>query len=101
MFHVAATAAAGCPLVAREQSMKTAPSVFAGALLVAVLSTAQAAPNIPPSEMPGRDRYRFQESPLDRFTDPTVKPRSEPLWQWRCHQRSTSHYRRARKNQRC
>jgi hypothetical protein len=76
--------------------------VLLGVLLIMGLTAAQAAPNIPPSEMPGRERFRFQESPLDRFTDPTVKPRSvEPLWQWQCHQRSSSRYRRAKRNQTC
>ena len=82
--------------------MKTA--AVACVLLALGLSAAQAAPNIPPSEMPGRERQRFQESPLDRFTDPQVTPRSvEPLWQWQCHQRSTSRYstRRGKKNQAC
>lgn len=76
----------------------------AGVLLAMGLTAAQAAPNIPPSEMPGRERQRFLETPLDRFTDPLVKPRSvEPLWQWQCHQRSTSRHskRRAKRNDGC
>lgn len=53
------------------------------AFLLAVLSAgAVAAPNIPSSELPGRERQRFQESPIDRFTQPSQKTR--PLWQWEC-----------------
>ncbi len=53
------------------------------AFLLAVLATgAMAAPNIPSSELPGRDRLRFQESPIDRFTQPGQK--TTPLWQWDC-----------------
>ena len=46
-------------------------------LLLAALSAADAAPNIPPSELPGRERYRFTPSPLDRFMQP--QPLPEPL----------------------
>jgi hypothetical protein len=51
-------------------------------LLSAACAGAMAAPNIPPSELPGRERQRFQDSPIDRFTQPGQKPR--PLWQWDC-----------------
>ena len=55
----------------------------AGLFLVAGMALADAAPNIPPSEMPGRERERFNPSPIDRFTDPLAQPRNvEPLWQW-------------------
>jgi hypothetical protein len=44
---------------------------------------ASAAPNIPPGEMPGRERERFMPSPVDRFTDPYAQPRqAEPLYRW-------------------
>ena len=56
-------------------------------LLLAGVTLADAAPNIPSSELPGRDRQRFMESPIQRFTDPFAAPRnSEPLWQWDCDQ---------------
>jgi hypothetical protein len=32
--------------------------------------------------LPGRARQQFQESPIDRFTQPTQK--ATPLWQWEC-----------------
>ena len=51
-------------------------------LLAAMCAGADAAPNIPSSELPGRERQRFQESPIDRFTQPTQK--ASPLWQWEC-----------------
>jgi len=44
---------------------------------------ANAAPNIPPGEAPGRERERFIPSPVDRFTDPFASPRqAEPLYRW-------------------
>jgi hypothetical protein len=51
-------------------------------LLSAIAAVAVAAPNIPSSELPGRERQRFQESPVDRFTEPSQK--ATPLWQWDC-----------------
>ncbi len=51
-------------------------------LLVVFAAGAGAAPNIPSSELPGRERQRFQDSPIDRFTQPSQK--SEPLWRWDC-----------------
>jgi hypothetical protein len=52
-------------------------------LLIAGVLVASAAPNIPPGEMPGRERERFMPSPLDRFTDPSAAPRqAEPLYRW-------------------
>jgi hypothetical protein len=32
--------------------------------------------------LPGRARQQFQESPVDRFTQPSQK--TVPLWQWEC-----------------
>jgi hypothetical protein len=56
---------------------------LAFAALIAVLPTvAAAAPAIPSSELPGRERQRFQDSPIDRFTQPDSK--AKPLWQWEC-----------------
>ena len=52
-------------------------------LLIAGLAMANAAPNIPPGEMPGRERERFTPSPVDRFTDPFASPRqADPLYRW-------------------
>ena len=51
-------------------------------VLVAMSAGADAAPNIPSSELPGRARQQFQESPIDRFTQPSQK--TTPLWQWEC-----------------
>jgi hypothetical protein len=50
--------------------------------MLAGMTAAAAAPNIPSSELPGRDRQRFQEQPLDRFTQPPQK--TKPLWRWDC-----------------
>jgi hypothetical protein len=50
---------------------------------IASLTMVNAAPNIPPGEMPGRERERFMPSPVDRFTDPSASPRqAEPLFRW-------------------
>jgi len=51
-------------------------------LLAVVAAGAAAAPNIPSSELPGRARQQFQESPIDRFTQPNQK--TQPLWRWEC-----------------
>jgi hypothetical protein len=51
-------------------------------LLAAISAGADAAPNIPSSELPGRARQQFQESPIDRFSQPAQK--DAPLWQWEC-----------------
>jgi hypothetical protein len=59
---------------------RTAPWIAIATLLVATAGVS-AAPNIPSSELPGRERQRFQESPIDRFTQPQ---QSEPLWRWDC-----------------
>jgi hypothetical protein len=52
-----------------------------GVLLAAGLSAAAAAPAIPSSEMPGRERDRFTDSPVERFmrpgpyeTPPVIEP---------------------------
>ena len=51
--------------------------------LIAGMTAANAAPNIPPGEMAGRERERFIPSPVDRFTDPFAWPRqAEPLYRW-------------------
>jgi hypothetical protein len=69
--------------------MKAKPCQIAGLLLIAGVAAADAAPNIPPSELPGRDRQRFAPSPIDRFTDPLASPRkAEPLWLW-CDEQPT------------
>jgi hypothetical protein len=45
-------------------------ATFAGLLLVANISVAAAAPQIPSSALPGRERDRFMESPVERFMRP-------------------------------
>jgi hypothetical protein len=55
---------------------------------IAGLAMANAAPNIPPGEAPGRERERFMPSPVDRFTDPFASRRqAEPLLPW-CDEKS-------------
>ncbi|MPZ38356.1 MAG: hypothetical protein GEU95_09855 [Rhizobiales bacterium] len=59
------------------------------ASLLAVMATgADAAPNIPSSELPGRARQQFQESPVDRFTQPSTQQR--PLFRWDCEPRKSA-----------
>src|SRR5262249_44576796 len=56
---------------------------LAALLLIAGIVAADAAPAIPSSELPGRERERFTPSPTDRFIDPLASPRNaQPLWQW-------------------
>jgi hypothetical protein len=59
--------------------MQAARYRVAAMMLLAGISIAAAAPNIPPSELPGRERERFKESPLDRFTQPS--PPAVPLYE--------------------
>jgi hypothetical protein len=73
---------------------------IAALLLVAGLSAAEAAPNVPPSELPGRERERFTPSPLDRFMQP-IRP-TEPLIRSDCDDRGPSRsQRRSRRNRDC
>jgi len=72
---------AGCPV--EDPGAVTRLCHITGLLLVASVAIADAAPLIPSSELPGRERERFMPSPLDRFTDPLASPRNaEPLWRW-------------------
>jgi hypothetical protein len=74
---------------------------IAGLLLIAGVAIADAAPNIPPSELPGRERERFTPSPLDRFTDPLASRRNaEPLWQW-CDPQTRRAKKKSKRNQGC
>jgi hypothetical protein len=63
--------------------MRASRASMAALLLIAGVVVANAAPNIPPGEMPGRERERFVPSPVDRFTGPFASPRqAEPLYRW-------------------
>jgi hypothetical protein len=55
-------------------------------LMAAGLAAAAAGPLVPPSDLPGRERYRFEPSPLDRFMQP--RPPTKPLLRWDCGPRS-------------
>ena len=74
---------------------------IAGILLVAGVSAAVAAPAIPSSELPGRDRQRFNVSPVERFMQPTQQ--AEPLIRWQCDERKprSSKQRAAKPRTRC
>jgi hypothetical protein len=70
---------------------------------IAGLAMVNAAPNIPPGDMPGRERERFMPSPVDRFTDPFVSPRqAEPLYRW-CEEKAPKRTKRkqAKRDQDC
>jgi hypothetical protein len=54
-------------------------------LQVAGISAAEAAPLVPSGDLPGRERYRFTPSPLDRFMQPN--PPTRPLLRWDCGSR--------------
>jgi hypothetical protein len=65
--------------------MKTLPHATALFLILAAASAASAAPPIPSSVMPGRERDRFTTSPVERFMQggpyepaPVITPYVEP-----------------------
>jgi len=70
--------------------------LIAIAILGALPVGVEAAPNIPSSELPGRERQRFQDSPIDRFTQPSQK--TEPLWRWDCEQPKAKNRKHTRNN---
>jgi hypothetical protein len=74
-------------------------SRIAAILLSLGLSAAEAAPNVPPSELPGRERERFTPSPLDRFMQPRQLP--EPLIRSDCNDRAPSRSQRPKRNKDC
>jgi hypothetical protein len=67
-------------------------------LLIAGIAAAEAAPLVPSGDLPGRERYRFTPSPLDRFMQPT--PPAKPLLRWRCGERPNSPH-RSQRHRRC
>jgi hypothetical protein len=78
--------------------MRTRRAPMGSILLIAGtivgLAVANAAPNVPPGEMPGRERERFLPSPVDRFTEPSASPRqAEPLFRW-CDEKPTKRTKR-------
>jgi len=73
---------------------------IAAILLLAGIAMADAAPNIPPSELPGRERQRFQDSPLDRFTQPGT-PDAKPLWRRDCDRSKSKRSKPRRGKPRC
>jgi hypothetical protein len=70
-------------------------------LLVAASATAAAAgPLVPPSDQPGRERYRFTPSPLDRFFE--ARPPAKPLLRWDCGAHNAGQARsRSRRSSHC
>src|SRR5262249_41271908 len=82
-IHVRLGAASGAAL--RPVSISEGHSVFtnpmswlrmiAVVLLVVGIPAAEAAPLVPSSDLPGRERYRFTPSPLDRFMQPNPPAR--------------------------
>ena len=66
--------------------MKTAIFRIAVFALLVGPSAANAAPAVSPGDMPGRERFRFEPSPLDRFMQPNQQ--REPLIRWECHDRA-------------
>jgi hypothetical protein len=69
-------------------------------LLIVATPAAYAAPLVPPSDQPGRERYRFEPSPLDRFIEP--RPPAKPLLRWDCDERGARRAKpRSRRNPNC
>jgi hypothetical protein len=66
-----------------------ATTVWSIAALVLLAGTAAAAAApllVPPSDQAGRERYRFEPSPLDRFMQPRAP--AKPLLRWDCDERT-------------
>ena len=80
-----------------------ATTVWSIAALVLLAGTAAAAAApllVPPSDQAGRERYRFEPSPLDRFMQPNQQ--REPLIRWECHDPGSSRAKpRTRRNRGC
>jgi hypothetical protein len=68
-------------------------------LLVAGMAAAEAAPLVPSGDLPGRERYRFTPSPLDRFMQP--QPRVKPLLRWDCGEHRAYSPHRSQRHRRC
>jgi hypothetical protein len=68
--------------------------ILAVFLVCARLCTAQAAPNIPGSELPGRERERFTPSPVERFMQAPAAD-AQPLIRY-CDDRKARHKGKAR-----
>jgi hypothetical protein len=79
--------------------MKTPRYAIAAILVFAGLSAGNAAPAVPSSDLPGRERFRFEPSPLDRFMQPNQQ--REPLLRWECDDRSPRSKQRSRRNRDC
>ena len=80
--------------------MKTPRYAIAAILFFAGLSAAEAAPAVSPGDLPGRERFRFEPSPLDRFMQPNQQ--REPLLRWDCDDRNVARSKqRARRNRDC
>jgi hypothetical protein len=67
----------------RSSAMTNLPGV-SGLFLAAGISLATAAgPQIPSSDLPGRERDRFTESPVEKFMRPGVPQPPQVLAPWR------------------
>jgi hypothetical protein len=85
----------------RAKAMNGWLSNITGIVLIAGgVAAATAAPLVPSGDLPGRERYRFTPSPLDRFTQPS--PGAGPLLRWDCGpRRPLRSHSRARRNRYC
>ena len=82
------------------RALATKAWTIAALLLLAGMAAAAAAPLlVPPSDQAGRERYRFEPSPLDRFTQPTPPPK--PLLRWDCDTRTWRGKPRSRRGPNC
>jgi len=73
-------------LIRHWEAIEMDITVFAVVAALFLLSgTANAAPNVFNSELPGRERERFMESPVERLMN---APRNaDPLIRWKCRDR--------------
>jgi len=82
------------------RTMRKAIVPISMCLLMAGLSMAIAAPAVPSSDLAGRERFRFEPSPVDRFIQPNQQ--REPLWRWHCDERNPPPTKqRTRRNRNC
>jgi hypothetical protein len=82
----------------KAATIKMAHRVAMASMLL--MTAAHAAPNIPSSELPGRARQQFQESPIDRFTQPNTQ--QQPLYRSDCEpQKSQKGKSRNKRAKRC
>jgi hypothetical protein len=84
--------------------IRVLPATIAGLGLLAALTGVAAGPIIPSSEMPGRERDRFTESPVEKFMQPgpyTAPPVITPYRPLDCGSSASRHSKQTAKRKGC